>query len=270
MIVKKIYPRLLKEELAYIYVFQDDGKTPFENHKHLPDGTFDLIIHYGEPLRQKTESNQYKVLPNIRVAGGHNHSFPISYPGHFTIFAVVFKPAHASYFMPGLKDIAVDKNVRAEDIFGQEILNLAEHISGFSCFEDAALAIESFLIQKRVAPNNFYTPQIDYAVQLMQNQKMNVSNICREIGMSERNFRRVFRNLTGFSPRKILQLKRVRALSRILNERAAPHAQLERLGYYDLSHLIHDFKAVTNLTPQQYISNLDRIDTAFHQAHRQL
>lgn len=268
MIVKKIYPRLLKDELAYIYVFKDDGTTGFEDHQHLPDGSFDLMINFGETLYQKRENNTCEALSDIRVVGGHQQSFRISYPAHFTIFAVVFKPAFASYFIPGLKDVAADQNVSAEEIFGEEIFDLAEQISSIECLQSAAFVIENFLWQKRIERNHYYTDQISFAVRLMESLKMNVTHICREVGMSERNFRRVFKELTGFSPQKMLQLKRVRSLSRFLNQRMTLPKNPESLGYYDHSHLIHDFKAVSNQTPMQYIDSLNAIDVAFHQVHR--
>ena len=266
MVVKKIYPGILKGEIDYIYSFVEDGVSGTEEHMHLPDGSFKLLFQFGEPILIK-DNGIFKELPQVRVVGGHTQSFELRYPAKFIVYVVVFKPTFVTNYIRAISDVRVDKNVSAEEVFGQEILQLAGDISKSIDTESVANLIELFLLNHRVVRSNYYSQSIDYANQLIANGNISVSEISKEIGMSERNFRRRFSQLTGFSPKKMAQLKRVKNLSKLLNGQLMSQDIATHLGYYDIPHLNHDFKSVVKKTPIQYQTGLDHIDEAFNKAY---
>ena len=75
-----------------------------------------------------------------------------------------------------------------------------------------------------------------------------LTTVAASMGISERTFRRLSSDLLGLSPKKI---QRVLRLQRALHELFSPLQPEQREGFYDDSHLIHELKALTGLTPGQ-------------------
>ncbi|MDN5802970.1 MAG: helix-turn-helix domain-containing protein [Microlunatus sp.] len=81
-----------------------------------------------------------------------------------------------------------------------------------------------------------------------------VTQICREFAVSERSLQRLASRRIGFSPKWLIQRRRLHEAALNLAHRDAPAlADLAvDLGYADQSHFIRDFKAVTGMTPAAY------------------
>ncbi|MBZ4322256.1 helix-turn-helix domain-containing protein [Streptomyces huiliensis] len=79
-----------------------------------------------------------------------------------------------------------------------------------------------------------------------------IGDLARETGWSRRRLQQAFQRHVGVAPRDVASLTRFRRTLETLVRAPAglPHAALAaRCGYYDQSHLIREFKAVTGLTP---------------------
>ena len=74
----------------------------------------------------------------------------------------------------------------------------------------------------------------------------NVAFMAEKIGLSERQLRRVTRELVGLSPK---QIQRVVRLQRVFQTLVESDRQLLSDGYYDDSHMIRELKKLTGMTP---------------------
>ena len=79
----------------------------------------------------------------------------------------------------------------------------------------------------------------------------------KEIGISERQFDRKFREVVGISPKcysKILQLHFTINLMRSKN-----YSSIQEIAYqaefYDIAHFTHRFKELTGFTPNEFIKS---------------
>ena len=74
---------------------------------------------------------------------------------------------------------------------------------------------------------------------------------------SERQTRRLFIRHVGISPKKFSRIIRANyALQLIKNNRSSFLDVVEKAGYFDQPHFIHDFKAVHGITPLEYKQNM--------------
>lgn len=73
-----------------------------------------------------------------------------------------------------------------------------------------------------------------------------VSSMAEQVGLSERQFRRVSKGLFGLNPK---QIHRILRLQEALCELLHPENVLPLTDYYDDSHRIRELKAMTGLTP---------------------
>lgn len=97
---------------------------------------------------------------------------------------------------------------------------------------------------------------VDRAIERMRAdfaKPVNVSRLAHQAGMSERWFRRIFREVTGQSPKSYYDALRLDAAAELLQMGQASVAQIaERLGFSSPFHLSRAFKARHNLPPAAY------------------
>jgi len=86
-----------------------------------------------------------------------------------------------------------------------------------------------------------------------------VSELCQRLNINERTFNRQFIKKVGISPKSYAKIWQWQYVAELLN--GNPAIKLQDLaylaGFYDVSHLINDFKIKTNMTPEQY-KHLDK------------
>jgi AraC-like DNA-binding protein len=85
-----------------------------------------------------------------------------------------------------------------------------------------------------------------------------VSEVATALGVSERNLRRVFRDIVGVGPKTFARLERFRRALDAARTMEAPSwaAIALNAGYYDQAHLIADFRAITGVTPQAFLGEI--------------
>lgn len=81
-----------------------------------------------------------------------------------------------------------------------------------------------------------------------------VEQLAEETGYTTRYIDKCFRSEVGLSPKQLAKIFRFQAAVQALNHRAERTLTevAAELGYYDQSHFVHDFKALSGLTPKKY------------------
>ncbi|HEX2735803.1 MAG TPA: helix-turn-helix domain-containing protein [Polyangiaceae bacterium] len=88
--------------------------------------------------------------------------------------------------------------------------------------------------------------------------KGKVNAVATELGVSERQLRRVFRDAIGMSPKEFAKLTRFqRALGAARVARQMSWASIAAAaGYYDQAHLIGEFRSIAGVTPRALVEEL--------------
>ena len=99
-------------------------------------------------------------------------------------------------------------------------------------------------------------PCIPWAVAYIDehlDERLSLDDLAAKAGLSLWRFCAVFRQHTGFSPRRYIWQRRLEKVQSLLasGESLANAALLA--GYYDQSHLCRHFKSTCGMTPGQYI-----------------
>jgi AraC-like DNA-binding protein len=83
-----------------------------------------------------------------------------------------------------------------------------------------------------------------------------VAEIATRLGVSDRHFRRLAINETGFSPRHFARIQRFHALLRSADRTSRPEwaALAFRHGYADQSHLIREVQDLAGVTPARLLA----------------
>lgn len=80
-----------------------------------------------------------------------------------------------------------------------------------------------------------------------------VSEVARELAVSERQLRNLFAEGVGLSPKHYARINRVRTV--LTHATSAPWAELAAAtGYYDQSHMTSDFRSLMGVPPRSYFT----------------
>lgn len=82
-----------------------------------------------------------------------------------------------------------------------------------------------------------------------------VHAVAKRVGLSERRFIQVFTAQVGLTPKLFCRVLRFQHVREVVNQaRALNWSQVAlSCGYYDQSHLIHDFQEFSGLSPADYL-----------------
>ena len=81
-----------------------------------------------------------------------------------------------------------------------------------------------------------------------------VGDVAREFGLTERSLQRLVEQRVGLTPKWLVQRRRLHDAVEVIKAGTTSLAEVAaELGYTDQAHFTHDFRAVTGMTPGQYL-----------------
>jgi AraC-like DNA-binding protein len=163
---------------------------------------------------------------------------------------VVFRPGGVVAFGDIPAAALTDPVTSLADLWGPDGVSVRDRVLTARTPAQRLDVLESVLVRwLRASPD----AAVAYAVGALDRGAA-VRVVGEQIGASASTLQRRFRAAVGLSPK---QFGRVRRLQRVLRTVTAADgvdwAQVAaRHGYFDQAHLIHDFRALTGLTPGRY------------------
>lgn len=153
-----------------------------------------------------------------------------------------------------------DRIVPLEDLWGDDAARLAERLAGAEDLHEAAAMLDEAIATRLVTSRRTGAHTrlaLDAAARLATDR---VSDVAGALGVSERNLRRVFREVVGMSPKEFSRLERFHlALREARTGAAMDWARVAAAtGYYDQAHLIAEFHDIVGATPRTLLDELGR------------
>lgn len=222
---------------------------------------------------QSIISDEYTIMPHGSVTlvlfhyNNELHSFlfgPTTKPVRVgdlankcdVIFIIEFQPAGFSSFNKTNQKELTDK------IVPFSFLNPLLDGTMRNIFQSSLSANELLLEIEKILVFNIrfqYPEELAQAIHTIINREgiLTVTEISNAVFYSQRHMNRLFHLYLGMSIKSFSRLVRINKAIRLLCEKANTLAFVcEKLGYYDSSHFVKDFKTVCNITPQEYKSRL--------------
>lgn len=167
------------------------------------------------------------------------------------IFGIEFFP-YAIPFLFSIPATAVTNQfIDLEILLGARGRDLQNCILSASCNRERVSIVTKFL-ESVMKPfrHSFIMDSID-RINLSKGE-INIYNLIRQYDVSQRQFERLFKEVTGFSPKSYAKILRFElAVSKFPGNQSFTHIALDS-GYFDQSHFIHDFRQFTGLLPKDY------------------
>ena len=152
--------------------------------------------------------------------------------------------------------LLADAHVDLEALWGISAIELRERLC------TAKTPGERFnLLEKALVAHLFRPLERHYAVRFAldtfgrANSGLAIRDVARDAGLSQRCFIQLFAREVGMSPKLFCRVRRFRQALETMRRTAVPNWGRVAVdcGYYDQSHLIHDFRFFSNLSPTEFV-----------------
>lgn len=172
------------------------------------------------------------------------------------IFIIEFQPAGLYPFIKVKQNELTDKILTFSTI-DESLDNMIREIFSKSItidqlFHDLEEKLQSMILFE-------YPYELDLAIQVIIQKEGIISSIdiANKIYYSTRHLNRLFNHYIGMSMKSFSRLVRINKSFKLLDVKNNTLDIIsEKLGYYDVSHFVKDFKIVSNITPQEYRMNM--------------
>lgn len=235
--------------VAALFVYECDRDEP---RIAIPRPEVHLVVRYGPVARNGLD---------VHVLGARNSVHrKVIRRGQRTVTARLHLGAHEAVL--GAPASAIAGGILAlEDLWGDAATGrLCERLAGARDAVESAAVLERAIAERLAVAE---PPRAHSQLALEAADRLacaSVNAVAVELGVSERQLRRVFREALGVSPKTFARLARFRRALRAANEDGPTSwANIATAaGYYDQAHLIAEFRAITGVTPHALLGELRR------------
>jgi AraC-like DNA-binding protein len=267
LIHTKIKPRILNRYIKYFYVLKSErAHIPAQSQRYLPDGNMELLVNLGAPVIHSDLEKGTFPMPQALVGGLHEANFSLQYTGEVYLAGAFIKPGAATVLLNDRTETYKKAFAPADVVFRRGVARLIEQLRKVSSPTEIAGLLESFLAPKFLSCDEpRYFVNIQRAVEMIEDSNGGVSlkNLHEMTYMSERNFRGIFTEYVGFSPKEYARIIRAKRVFSLLRSGIPIFDVAFQLGYYDPAHLSKDFAGISGIPPSEFLGRVNSIDLQY-------
>jgi AraC-like DNA-binding protein len=232
-----------------------EGEIPAAFERMLPTGRTHLLVNlYEDEFRTYSGPDCAAVhrTHGATLAGPRSRSTVIDTQEQRCLVRVDFKLGGAAAFFRLPLSETCDQFVELDQLWGRDGAVLRERLLEARTPKAKLQVLETVLL-KHLASSHQSDPAIPSAACALE-RGVSVAEVTSRLGLLPKTFVRRFRQHVGLAPKLF---SRVRRLQRVLGSMSAANsvdwaALAAEHGYTDQAHLIHDFRALTGITPSAY------------------
>jgi AraC-like DNA-binding protein len=226
----------------------------------VPDGSFELIAHLGEPF---VENGVYAGRqPRLLLAATLTRTVVVAAAGEVDVVGVRFKPGGAYPFLAVSPVEVVDTVSPALDTVARDLAGVIGGLEPGST-ADLFARVEAGLCARLDRAGS--DPGFDRLVAaLVGVDGAPPAALASAAGQSLRQFERRFKSRVGVSAKSLQRVVRFhRAASQLLAGSPALVDVALDSGFFDQSHMSHEFRALADVSPGRYSDRAGELDRLF-------
>lgn len=178
--------------------------------------------------------------------------------GKIRIVAVMFRPLGAGAFFAMPMQVLAGQKVKAGDLDDPALKELEQRIAETDEADTCVALLNRFFLNRLVPLQGYNRFRLDKVMDVIRENGGNVSVrlLADAACLSGKQFQRVFAEHVGLNPKEYIRTVRFQyALSLLSNTSKGRLTELAYdCGYYDLAHLIGEFKIFSGYTPKEFLS----------------
>lgn len=241
--------RLLTPYVEAFWDYEDLTGDENSSLSILPDTATYLCFLYQDPLQTTHRHGSYSTRSGL--AGFQSFRNDLGGNGRISGVSARLTPWGLNVFRRGIVKDCAERRVDCRDIFPRyTVERIEEELARKDSVEERVRYIEHFLLSA-------LNPQdedrlIQAACRELHHSRGNcqVSQLARHLGLSKRTLERRFYNHIGATPKKFARVIRLRHAILQRPSFASWTEVAHEVGYYDQSHMIHDFMELYGISPE--------------------
>ena len=241
------------------FVWISKGENDTTKSKILPNGAIELILNFGKKQKTLCEGTLKtdKYFTNYWVAGLQSKPIIIQSVSDTNLIGIRFLPGGAYPFFKFPLTKLSDK-VEEAVWMKEELSELRETIVDLTDLDKITRLIEEYLIKKfdGTSVTNESVMYVANQIFFSENE-VSVNELVKKAGYSHKHFISLFKKQVGTSPKNLQRIVRLQRIIQMVKNK--PEIKwtdvLYQFSFYDPAHFNHDFKELTGMTPEQYMSN---------------
>ena len=257
MYYKEIPPvKALQPYIKCFWILENDksGKD-LTLDKVLPDACPELIIHYGDRFRIRTETGKIQTQPKSFVFGPLTRHIEIGPTGASGMIAARFYPGGLAVFSRISVKTITNQYIPLVSCFGSPAAGLEKKVCTAKTLNERKTLIEHFLLS--LLPQQSAEPLLPVGLLdniISKQDPVKIEQLSDTLHIGRRHLERRFNREIGMTPKMLLKIVRFQNVFKIINRKKVKSltALTYEAGYFDQSHFYRDFKAFSGLTPKEY------------------
>jgi AraC-like DNA-binding protein len=225
----------------------------------LPDGRPELVVHRGDPFRQRLASGATRRQPRRLVVGQMSGAVALAPGRRVESIGVRFTPAGLSPLCPFPQAELADRIVAVDALAHASALQTLAAAAADAPTIDVAIAALGDTLLGVYATAPPLDPRLQRAVVAITESggDVAVDALAVATGVSSRWLERRFRAAVGVSPKRLGRLVRFRRALAALDANPADGGVAVALdhGYYDQAHFIAEFRAFAGDAPRRFVDH---------------
>ena len=228
---------------------------PHARERIVPSGTVELVFNLHENeirIYKSTQPEAFARFSGAVFSGTYSRFFLIDPRQHTSILGVHFRPGGAFPFLGASAGELANAHVDLEAIWGSAARTLRERLcAARSPTERFALVEAALLARLHHSPGRHEAVRVALATFESPEAEAKVREISSSAGLSHRHFIQLFTTEVGLTPKRYHRVRRFQRARDLAQQSPAPDwARIAvECGYFDQSHLIHDFQEFSGFTP---------------------
>jgi AraC-like DNA-binding protein len=205
-----------------------------------PDGCIDIL---------------YSAAGRLDVVGAMTSEKRFSMAAGSSAVGVRFRPGMAGAFLAIAAQEITDTTIPLRDVWGRRGQELEARLA-----ESTTLGERHRILITGLGDPHFAPTSTQLAAEAITRARgsIDLEQLIRQTGISERQFRRRLLEETGLSPRRLCRVVRFRHACALANSRNLSWSHIAaEAGYFDQAHLIRDFREFTGSTPMSVFYKTD-------------
>ena len=222
--------------------------------RELPSADVIVIVNLGQPLLVAQPWSVATMIPTGGgfVAGLHETYAVTETAGSQTGVELRLSPLGAYRLLGQPMDDLTNRSVALDALFGPWGGELVERLQAASTW-DARFATLDVALTARLAAASAPSPEVAWAWRqlVVSGGRMPIATLHDELGWSPKRLIARFREQVGLPPKQAARLLRFHRATTLIAAESPDWGALARsCGYYDQSHLIHEFQRFAGDTPE--------------------
>ena len=228
----------------------------------LPTGCFKWIFHRKQPF-WVNRGTGYTACASVSVCGPYDKAVHLDAQGELEMIMVFFYPYTFHLFIEMPCQLFTNDYVDFDCLGNADLKTLKARVLKADSTEASIALIESFLQRQLTLTQHlsYLKPLAKVFQTIEQNQESRVEALAETACLSERQFRRVFIEHVGLSPKQLIRIQRFYGLAKelIRSKEKSFDALLYHYGYTDHSHFYREFRHFAGMSPTEFVRYLEQI-----------